>query len=357
MVPQYHVSQQNLAPEREGRVPSRRSSDSSRLMQQVAIRKAALEARRAGISVVPVVPGGEKRPAVAWRMYQHRLPTTEEIGHWFGGKTYGLALITGAISGGLEALDFDSHAVYEAWSIELQQKGFAALHDRLINGYLEASPNGRHLLYRCSSVERHQKLAAVPVEGSQRIRTLIETRGEGGLIIVAPSGRGVHPSGKPYRLLTGGIPTIATIGLQERQVLFSVTRSFDHPPARSPNGMQQQARITRKQGQRPGDCYNRRASWAEVLEPYGWSLLYTCENVSYWQRPGKEGRGISATTNYRGSDLLYVFSTSTVFEAGWTYSKFAAHAILEHGGDFSVAARTLMTRGYGNDTGAGMASS
>jgi len=346
MVPKYHVPPPKLAGGREGIAPSRLSSDRSLLMHQVAIHRAALEAWRAGISVVPVLPGGGKRPAVAWRVYQHRLPTAEEIARWFGGKAYGLALITGVISGGLEALDFDSYAVYEAWSKQLQQMGFAALHDRLINGYLEATPNGMHLLYRSSPVERSQKLAAVAVDDSQRIHTLIETRGEGGLIIVAPSGGGVHPSGRPYRLLAGGIPTIATIRFEERQMLFSVARSFDHTPRHLPKSVQEQAAFSQRRGQRPGDCYNRRTSWAEVLEPHGWSVLYTREGVGYWQRPGKEGPGVSATTNYRGSDLLYVFSTSTVFEAGRTYSKFAAYAMLEHGGNFSAAARTLARRGY-----------
>ena len=61
----------------------------------------------------------------------------------------------------------------------------------------------------------------------------------------------------------------------------------------------------------------------------------------YWQAELR----VSATTNYQGSDLLFVFSTSSVFEAGKAYSKFAAYAILEYGGDFSTAARTGCARG------------
>jgi hypothetical protein len=98
-------------------------------------------------------------------------------------------------------------------------------------------------------------------------------------------------------------------------------------------------------GVRPGDRYNQETSWEEVLMPHGWRLLYTHEGEGYWQRPGKDGPGISATTNYQGSDRLYVFSTSTCFEAGRSYSKFAAYTYLEHGGDFSAAARTLAARG------------
>jgi hypothetical protein len=71
------------------------------------------------------------------------------------------------------------------------------------------------------------------------------------------------------------------------------------------------------------------------------------DEETYWRRPGKRGPGHSATTNYRGLDYLYVFSVATVFEPEKAYSKFAAYTILEHGGDFSAAARTLAAQGYG----------
>jgi archaellum biogenesis ATPase FlaH len=58
---------------------------------------------------------------------------------------------------------------------------------------------------------------------------------------------------------------------------------------------------------------------------------------------------VSATTNYGGADLLYVFSSSTEFDADKSYSKFAAYAVLEHGGDFSKAALHLFKEGYGDD--------
>lgn len=320
------------------------SFDLHLLTRKMAIRQTAREAHRAGISVVPILPDGTKRPAVRWRVYQQHLASAGTIERWFRGEARGLALVTGAISGGLEALDFDSHAVYDAWSEQLRQRGFESLHARLTCGYLEASPSGMHLLYRSSFVERNQKLASVPGDDPRRFHTLIETRGEGGLIVVAPSGGGVHSSGKPYALLAGGITTISTISAEERQALFSVARLFDQtPPEYRLRDVQAQARESR--GQRPGDRYNHRASWAEVLEPHSWRMLSIRDGVGYWQRPGKEGPAISATTNYRGSDLLYVFTTSTSFEAGRAYSKFAAYTILEHRGDFSAAARVLAEYG------------
>lgn len=316
--------------------------------ETLATYRTACAARRAGISVVPILPDGSKRPAFSWKRYQQHRATVNELTRWFPRTDNGLAFITGAISGGLEALDFDTHEIYQLWRERMREEGWGALHDRLAAGYLEASPSGIHLLYRCCQIEGNQKLASLPVEGSLRFKTLIETRGEGGLVVVAPSCGGVHPSGKPYVLLQGGIGTIQTITAAERQTLFAIARSFNEtPPPQIYTGSSKPALLRPSDANpRPGDDYNRRVIWEEVLEPHGWTLLYMRDGEGYWQRPGKEGSGVSATTNYAGSDLLYVFSTSTVFEAGRSYSKFAAYALLEHGGDFAAAARALARLRY-----------
>ncbi|HET8840981.1 MAG TPA: bifunctional DNA primase/polymerase, partial [Ktedonobacteraceae bacterium] len=277
----------------------------------------------------------------------HRRPGVNELTRWFPHSNYGVAFITGAISGGLEALDFDTHEVYQLWYERMHKEGWGMLHDRLAAGYLEASPGGIHLFYRCCQIEGNQKLAAIPVEGPQRSKTLIETRGEGGLVVVAPSRGGVHPSGKPYVLLAGGVATIQTISSTERQALFATARACDQIPSLEPPASMPPVPYPLASGLRPGDSFNESVTWEEVLKPHGWKLLFTRDGESYWQRPGKEEPGVSATTNYAESDRLYVFSTSTVFEPGRSYSKFAAYAFLEHDGNFVGAARALARLGYG----------
>lgn len=309
--------------------------------------RTACAARRAGISVVPILPDGSKRPALSWRRYQHRRPTVNELTRWFPHSDYGIAFIMGAVSGGLEALDFDTCEVYQLWRERMHEGGWGTLSDRLAAGYLEASPGGIHLLYRCSQIGGNQKLALIPLERPPHCKTLIETRGTGGLVIVAPSGGGVHPSGKPYVLLAGSVTTIQTISSTERQALFATARSCDQMPLPEPHTSVHPVPHPPPSGLRPGDAFNQHATWEQVLEPHGWKLLWTRDEEGYWQRPGKEGPGVSATTNYSGSDRLYVFSTSTVFETGRSYSKFAVYTLLEHGGDFAVAAKTLVRLGYG----------
>jgi putative DNA primase/helicase len=106
-------------------------------------------------------------------------------------------------------------------------------------------------------------------------------------------------------------------------------------------------RTVQANGQRPGDDFERRASWAEILEPHGWVMVGRRGEVEDWRRPGKDS-GVSATVNYAASGLLYVFSTNAdPFEDGRGYSKFTAFALLNHGGDYGKAAKALQQAGYG----------
>jgi hypothetical protein len=311
--------------------------------------RTALAAYEIGLSVLPILADGSKRPPFRWKSYQQQHATLRELRFWFRHGDHGIAVITGRVSGGLEALDFDTVDSYQRWRKCALQQGLRNLHLRLTAGYLEASPGGMHLLYRCHQTDGNQKLATSFMQGTQR--TLIETRGEGGLLIIAPSCGQVHPSGKPYVLLHGSLASIQTITATERQALFAIARSFDQClPDQCPSPAPTFPPIFPYSlpvcGQRPGDCYNQQATWEEVLAPHGWKRLSTCNGEGYWQRPGKEGSGVSATTNYAGTDRLWVFSTSTCFEVARSYDKFGAYTVLNHAGNFSAAARDLARHGF-----------
>lgn len=104
-------------------------------------------------------------------------------------------------------------------------------------------------------------------------------------------------------------------------------------------------------GDRPGDALAAAMEWSDILAPHGYQFDRQQGEEGYWVRPGKNRRdGHSCTTNYQGSDLLYVFSDAMDgFEINRTYSKFAAWAILNgHGSDFKAAAKDLRSRGFGS---------
>jgi hypothetical protein len=238
-------------------------------------------------------------------------------------------------------LDFDSPEHYEFWR-ELVEEIDAELLERLI--LVQTPSAGKHIYYRCENIEGNQKLASVQVyneEGKPKLETLIETRGEGGYIIAPPSPASCHPDNKPYLILRGDFVDVPSITSAER----SFNQQFDEVGTT-------QIDITGASGNRPGDEFNANfglQDWRELLTRHGWKKKTQRGEVEYWQRDGKNGIGISATVNYRGSNLLYVFSSNAYpFKANGAYSPFAALTFLEHGGDFKAAAKALAAQGYGD---------
>jgi hypothetical protein len=295
---------------------------------------AALQAESACISVLPPKQDGSKAPdSPTWKKYQTRRASKEDIQHWYAAERTGVGWVCGVVSGGLEVIDFDDRSALAEFGRLATEAGLGDLLNRIQQGYFEHSPNGAHIAYRCSAIGNNTRLA------KRGAKTLIETRGEGGYIIVAPTYGSVNSSGS-YELISGSIETIATILPNERRALHDLARMLDESIQPSDD----RRAATRKD--RPGDDYNERAGWSDILTPHGWVQVSQRLGVTSWRRPDKK-TGISATTNHADSDLLYVFSTNTVFDSERGYSKFSVYTILNHGGDHSSASKTLALLGYG----------
>ena len=336
--------------------------------------EAALTAYSSGLCVVPPREDGSKRPDGRWLDYQQARPPEAQVRQWYANGRHGLGLLCGAVSGGLEMLELEGRAVEEGLWKELCERavatGLGPLLDRIVNGYSERTPGeGVHLLYRCAKVEGNRKLARrhatdaeLAAEPQDRYKVLVETRGEGGFTIVAPSHGPVHPTGKPWVLLAGGFGSIAEITPDERDALHDLCRSLDRVDAgdepQRPTGLDELWREfrSRNDGERwiddVVDDYNATTTWADVLG--GWHHTHSSAGVDYWTRPGKDPReGHSATTNAKGTDRLIVFSSSTPFDSEPhdgkmpSYDRFGAYAVLHHGGDRVEAAKRLRDAGYG----------
>jgi len=302
-------------------------------------------AHRSGLCVVPPAQDGTKRPFIpsggGWKHYQQQRPTPALLKQWYdpsNGLT-GLGLVCGKVSGNLEALDFDTREAWDEFCQMAEHCGIAPLVDRIWAGYGEMSPRGAHLIYRCSEIAGNMKLAR-QADGKKAI---IETRGEGGYIIVAPSNGSVHPSGGEYRCVSGSIATIVEISPIERKDLIELAKTMTRFVRAE--STQVESASTGAAG-RPGEDFNARASWSDVLEPHGWRKVFQRGDTTYWRRPQKT-EGVSATTGYAGSDYLYVFTTSTALESERGYTKFGAYALLNHNADFRAATKALAAQGYG----------
>jgi putative DNA primase/helicase len=330
------------------------------------VRAEARAAWQAGLNVVAPAEDGSKRPDLeTWTTYKTRRVEPARLRQWYPGRT-GLGIICGTLPddpdpavhalAGVEAFDFDVRQVYVAVVEAARATGLGELVDRIEAGYCDTTPGdawrgtGTRWLVRCTATGGSEKLARRPAtpeelarDPDNKIRTLIETKGAGGYAILAPTNGRVHPSGGAYLRRSGGFDTIVTITPEERAALVALLRTFDQMPVTAPR---EPAKPRAAEGERPGDAFNARATWPEILEPEGWARVFDRGETTYWRRPGKTW-GISATTNHQGADLLWVFSSSTVFEAERSYTKFGAFALLKHQGDHEAAAKALAAEGYG----------
>jgi putative DNA primase/helicase len=266
---------------------------------------------------------------------------------------YGLAIVGGQVSGNLEILDLDTYDLIEPFRREVERQ-VPGLFEHLVR--VQTPRPGMHLYYRCSKIAGSQKLAMIPDPESERPKpkTIVETKGEGGYCLAPPSPDWCHPKEKCY-IFVGDkdLTQIPTITPDERQALFAAAKTLNRWQHARPKPKRTTNRKShhRRGSLRPGDDFNERAEWADILKPHGWTYDgQGGDGTDRWTRPGK-AEGCSATTNYAGSDVLYVWSRNAdPFDDEEAYTKFHAFALLECDGDFHEAAVELRRRGYGKSS-------
>ncbi|NLF87095.1 MAG: hypothetical protein GX571_13440, partial [Lentisphaerae bacterium] len=339
----------------------------------------------AGVCALPA-KREEKRPAVGqWKRYRERLPRAAELSAWFANGPDAVCIVCGAVSGNAEMIDFDAGGeLFTAWSGRIAPELMARL-------VVETSRNGgRHVFYRCETPVCGNMKLAQRREGDKTV-TLIETRGEGGLFLCAPTAG--------YEAIQGDLRSPPVLTEADRDALLAaawelneylpplvcetrpcgqgdakeppVGASGDHPGSdnsdtgafsadssdnrhsrfhNSENGPISASSVAHgayppEISHRPGDDFNDRGDVRDVLAQHGWALVRSGEN-EYWRRPGKTS-GWSASLKGR---VFYVFSANAApFEPSRAYSPFAVYTLLNHGGDYETAARSLRMSGYGGD--------
>ncbi len=322
--------------------------------------KLALEYWSSRYSIIPIARDGSKRPAVAWKPYQSRVATAAEIDAWWGQTDdYGIGIVCGTASGGLEVIDFDCWQLLAMWRSLLP----AELDSRLVN--IE-TPTGWHVLYRCAETAGNSKLAMwepalalseqrdghrrgtglQPLESDVRI----ETRGEGGYIVAEGNPCDVHKSGLPYVHYCGPpVVNVETITTADRKLLWDAARTFDcRPKIEAP-----QPRVYEPASNCSGTepwvwCDRHGPTIAEQLQRVGWTISGICELGYSVARPGKTfGTSGTVSLNASGEEVLTIFSTSAGILAPTTkpyqcYGRFALLAKLEFGDDRSAAAKHVI---------------
>jgi hypothetical protein len=303
---------------------------------------AAYEYINNGICVIPT--NENKIPCFEWKKYQDRLITIEEAEEGFElpyAKT--LSVVCGKSSKNLEVIDIDTKydltgKLFENYLQDITDNDPELAAALLIN---QTKSGGYHIYYHCEVVQGNQKLAQrhgteeeIKQNPGDKIKVLIETRGQGGYVVAPPS--------KGYARHSGGaIPTITS---DQRDVLIELARSYNEvvePPKREyiASNVQKEFFTT------PWDDYNSRGDIISLLMQHGWEKVKETAARDYFRRPGKN-KGISADY-HREKRLFKSFTTSSEFEAGHAYTHYGVFKILECSGDSSKAAKRLLDLGYG----------
>ena len=222
------------------------------------IKDKAKEYLQAQLSVIPTKE--DKRPAVgSWVPYQTSRMKEAEVEALFNiDSVKGLAIICGAISGGLEVIDVDTkHDTTGLLWDELR----TLIEDHLPDLYkslviAQTRSGGYHIYYRCSSIAGNLKLST-----KLNREVLIETRGEGGYVIAPPTPKYTYIQGEP-----GNIPTIT---LEDRQIIFSIAKSFNELEEIKPKIYTPSPTTYNSTGLSPFEDYNQRGDLVALLEGKG----------------------------------------------------------------------------------------
>ena len=286
----------------------------------------------AGLSVLPAIRA-RKHPAVgSWKAYQDRLPSDAEVEAWFANRQDAVCLVCGTISGNLEVIDFDNGGeLFEQWKSQVPEQLFARM-------VVERTPSGGyHVAYRCEEpIQGNMKLAMGKRE--DKVMTLIETRGEGGLFLCAPS--------EGYELIQGDFTALPVLSADDRKSLLRVGFALNEFIEEEPKPTAEPASSS-SFAVRPGDDYNQRGNIRDLLLRYGWTYLEKKDGRELFRRPGKNSGGCSASLK---DGVFYVFSSNAhPFQSDKGYSAFQVYSLLVHNGDFTKAADDLLRQGYGND--------
>jgi len=297
--------------------------------------RSALSYLHSGLSAIPV--SSTKRATIRWEPYQSSPMDPADCERHFR-SAWGIALVSGPVSGGLEVIDFDAHEhdIGEIFNRFMAGEEVSQIFARYEIPVERSPRGGYHIIYRYESdtYEGNRKLANWP-DG----QSMIETRGHGGYTIV-------HPS-PGYTMQSGNLLNIPTLTKQERDHLITHAKKFNQSINHSVNqsinkSVNQSFNHSINHYTDPISYFNFHcSSYAKnLLEESGWKLLSTdpADQIEYWQRPGKEGRDHSATWGHR-QGLLYVFSSSAPpFQNDCYYSPFQILVLLRFGGAWQQAA-------------------
>lgn len=306
-----------------------------------------------GYSVIPV--NACKEPAVgSWGAYQVN-PIDPALSERFFGNAFGLACLMGGPMG-LTGLDFDLKYALDS---DLYDRFKALIPKSILKKmYVQSTRNaGYHWVWKCPErISGNQKLAqrlttpeekhevymeaymdvkrrptALKLANNHKVKVLIETRGEGGYILMPPT--------PGYSAVYGKISEITP---DEHDLILETARQFNEyvEPVKDVSMWNRSGG-----GINPFEEFNMRGDAVKLLLDNGWSIVHESAVNIRFRRPGNDASTSSAIYD-KETKIFNVFSTSTIFDVGRGYKPSNVFTVLEADGDSSMAYKMLCDLGY-----------
>ena len=283
----------------------------------------------------------------------------------------GYGLVCGEISGGIEAIDIDSKYDLTGTLFNDYKKAIHKIDPKLLSLLVvqKTVSGGYHFIYACDYIEGNKKLAerettheerhntyvktlehelaqnktekeakaiADNASKNDKVRVLLETRGEKGFIVCSPT--------KGYELIHGDFFNLKRISVEQRNILINVAYSFNEVLKDAPVHKEIQKKDYK--GLSPCDDYNQRGDVVSLLENHGWIIVGRKGSKILFKRPGDTKAEHSG--NYDTEKHWFsVFSTSTEFQAQTPYLPYAVFCVLSNKSDYTSLPNVLYDLGYG----------
>ncbi len=305
--------------------------------------KAGLAYLEGGVNLIPVnarkTPADPPLPYQRWKRYQTERVTKAVLRKWANNPgVHGWAMVCGKISNGLTILDFDEPGFYERWTAKVGNLA------QLLPTQQTGSGDGYQVGFRSNLHFHNDKLAYVPADNEEGRITAIETRGEGGYAVVAPSycpeamKRG-NKHQQPYRVIQGDFAKIPTISDEQAQFLLKAARSLDEMP------------LAKKQMQSAPLPPNRNGDGADSGVIGVFNERYEVSAILERNRYEKRGSRFLSPDSTTGLPGVHIFGNGRCYSHhgndplndGHSHDAFSAFCILEHGGDIKAAVKAAAT--------------
>lgn len=299
----------------------------------------AKEYYKSGLSIIPI--GEKKLPIGAWKRNQ-----TELIEPNFT-SCVGIGIVCGVVSGGVECIDIDSKYDLTGKLFENYKNLINEVDKNLLKKLVvQSTPSGGyHFVYKCETIDGNKKLAnryttdAEKLENpKEKIKVLIETRGESGYFMVAPS--------DGYKVIYGDLKQISILSALERETLLVCARTLNEVFEVATVNKNSQKTISENLS--PFEDWNNRGDVLDFLEREGWVVKLKNGAKNLLLRPG--GTGMWSADWNEDKRIFYVFTSSSEFEQNKGYNPTQVLAKLKFNDDFSECAKWLLKEGYGNFT-------